>query len=299
MLTPYTHMSLFLDTLCDPCFRVFLLQHHSVLITMDLYSVVWSGYASSLLIFLVFQTFLGCPHSFIHTDEFEKLFVKYRKIPLRFLTETLLNLYIILREAWHLYNMSLPAQEHGVSLYLVKSSFFLLLCQALQVSYRTSCTFFLGILSFYCYYFITSNYIDMYKWLVFICLFCIQPLFWALLFVYPKWMSNHVTHEPKILQDSLSPPGQSSHFGIWHTFISFIHNKHVLSNSSMLGAVEHQWYITKQTKIPATKKPTFRRNLCFVLAHPCGSIHPISSPSLQVLSTSAVLNKLQFYMPSC
>jgi len=90
---------------------------------------------------------------------------------------------------------------------------------------------------------------------------------------------------------SCNPPGRSLHFWIRHTFICFIYNKYVLSTSSVSGAVEPQWYVNKQTKIPTIKKPTFRRNVFFVLAHAYGS-----TPSPLLLSRCCVL---QLYWISC
>lgn len=137
---------------------------------------------------------------------------------------------------------------------------------------------------------VTISY--MYKWMMSTCLFCIWPSFWALLLMF-QWlpvclskMNSHITHWPKILHYF---SGQSPHFWTWHVTIFFIYNRYEFSISPISGAVEQQGYINKQTRIPAIKKLTFRRNLCCVLAHSYDFV-PISFASLQMLCTSAILN---------
>lgn len=76
--------------------------------------------------------------------------------------------------------MSCPAQECGISLYLIRSSFYSSVTKFysflkvhLAHFYFTWCFTFLLL-------FITGNYI----WMMFTCLFCTQTSFWALLFIF-------------------------------------------------------------------------------------------------------------------
>lgn len=123
----------------------------------------------------------------------------------------------------------------------------------------------------------------MCKWMVFVC------LFWALLFVYSKWTSNHVTHKPEIFQSFRTKfTYLDLTYILFSFFLSFfIYNKYVLSTSAMSGAMEHQRHINKQTRIPAIKKP----KLNFVLAHASG---PTLSPLLLYRCRA-----LQLYWISC
>lgn len=110
------------------------------------------------------------------------------------------------REAWHLYNTESSCPEHGVSLYLVKPSFYS------SIKFYSFLNVHLAHSYFTCYFTVLLLFIFllastcMYKWVMFACLFCIPPSFWALVFVfqwlhaYPKWISNNNTHLPKIVK---------------------------------------------------------------------------------------------------
>lgn len=82
----------------------------------------------------------------------------------------------------------------------------------------------------------------MYDWMMFACVFCIQPSFWAFLFIFQLVVCMLIM-SLICLKSFKDPSGQSLNFETRHTLIFFISNQYTSSTSLVPSTVEHQGYL--------------------------------------------------------